>query len=139
MYRRESSCWKNRKWFSSFENLYCNVKMIKKTNKFSVSPYCSHLLSRKENIKFSKLPLVAFHCNCLINCIMIGWGCRPWNTTNITADTYLLVESGDWNTETKCKVCSNILRSVLEQLTLVLLVSFQNTLNTFRPILVLLF
>ena len=33
---------------------------------------------QKENIKFSEATLVAVHCNFLISCIMILWGCRPW-------------------------------------------------------------
>ena len=38
---------------------------------------------------------------------MIAMGYRPWNTANATANISLLVKSGNKNTETKCKVCSN--------------------------------
>ena len=72
--QRRSSCWKYRKWCSSFENRYHHTKMIeKKTINFSVSPCCTLLFSRKENIKFSEVALVAVHCNCLIGYLMIAW------------------------------------------------------------------
>ena len=59
----------------------CKINWDEKID-FSVSPYYTLLFSRKENIKFPEIALVAVHCNCLISCIMITWGCRPWNTTN---------------------------------------------------------
>ena len=45
----------------------------KNTINFSVSPYCTLLLSRKENMKFSEVVLVAAHCNFLISCLMTAW------------------------------------------------------------------
>ena len=71
-----------------------------------VSPYCSLLFSRKEIIKFSVEALVSALYNCLIGCIVITRGYRPWNTANTTADICLLTENSNKNTETKCKVCS---------------------------------
>ena len=71
---------------------------------FSVSPSCTLFFFNKENIKFSEVALVVVHCNCLIGCIMNVRAYRPWNNANTTADTYFLVENGNKNTETKCKV-----------------------------------
>ena len=68
---------------------------------FSVGSYCTLLLSRKEEITFSEVALVAFYCKCLISCIMIARRCRTLDTTNTTADIYLLVENGHENNETK--------------------------------------
>ena len=58
----------------------------KKIISFSVDPYCTLLFSREKNIK------------------VVAWRSRPWNTTNTTVDIYMLVENGNQNTETKCKV-----------------------------------
>ena len=72
--QRGSSCWKYRKWCSYFKNRYHHTKMVeKKTINVLVSPYCTLLFSRKENIKFSGVVLVAVHCNCLISYLMIAW------------------------------------------------------------------
>ena len=43
----------------------------KKIINFSVSPYYTLLFSRKENIKFSEVALVAVHCNRLIWCFAL--------------------------------------------------------------------
>ena len=62
--QRRSSCWKYRKWCSYFENRYHHAKMVeKKRINFSVSPYCTLLFSKKENVNFSDVALVAVHCN----------------------------------------------------------------------------
>ena len=72
--QRRSSCWKYRKLCSYSENHYHHKKMVEKnTIIFSVGPYCTLLFSRKENIKFSEVVLVAVHCNCLITCLMTAW------------------------------------------------------------------
>ena len=72
--QRRFSYWKYQNWYSYFENHYHHqAKMAeRKTINFSVSPYCTLLFSRKENIKFSEVVLVAVHCNCLISCLMIA-------------------------------------------------------------------
>ena len=50
-----------------------HAKMIeKKTINFSVSPKCTLLFFRKENITFSEVALVAVHYNCLISYLMIA-------------------------------------------------------------------
>ena len=79
--QRRSSCWKYLKWGSYFENRYHHAKMVeKKTINFSVSRYCTLLFSRKGNIKFSVVVLVAVYCNILILYLMIAWRFRPWIT-----------------------------------------------------------
>ena len=103
-----SRCWKNRKLRSCFENCYHHAKMVeKKEINVLVSPYFTLLFSRKENLKFSELALVTVDCSCLVGCIMIVRTYLPWNTANTIAGIYVLVEKGNQNTETKCKVCSN--------------------------------
>ena len=69
-----------------------------------VSPYCTLLFPRKENIKFSEVAFVPVHCNCLIGCIVIARGYCPLNTGNTTAEICFLVKNGNENTDTKCKV-----------------------------------
>ena len=64
---------KYRKWCSYFENHYHHEKILEKNRiNFSVSPYCTLLFSRKENIKFSEVVLVTVHWNCLISCLKIA-------------------------------------------------------------------
>ena len=60
-----------------------------------VNPYCTLLFSRKEIIKFSVEALVSALYNCLIGCIVITRGYRPWNTANTTADICLLTENSN--------------------------------------------
>ena len=68
MCQRRSSCSKYRKWCSYFENPYHYAKIIdKKKINFSVTRYCTLLLSRKEIFKFSEVALGSVHCNCLKN------------------------------------------------------------------------
>ena len=49
-------------------------------------------------------------------------------------DIYLLVQNDNKNIKEKCEASSILLASVLEQLTVVLLVSFSLTLNTFHTL-----
>ena len=52
---------------------YHHEKMVeKKTINFLLSPYYTMLFSRKENIKFLEVVLVAALCYCLISCFMIA-------------------------------------------------------------------
>ena len=114
--QRRSSCWKYRKWCTYFENRYHHAKMTeKKTINFPVSPYCTLLFSRKEYIKFSEVVLVAVHCipNQLpCDCLNPGLEILP-----ILQRIFICF----WKTAIKTM---NLLSSVLEQLTVVLLVSF---------------
>ena len=114
LYQRTSGCWKYWKWCSYFENHYHNEKMVEKnTINVLVSPYCTLLFSRKENIKFSKVVLIAAHCNCLISWFMIAW---------ISALKYY---SGYLLAYEKTAIKTlYFLSSILEQLTVVVLKSF---------------
>ena len=94
--------------------------------KFSVSPYCTRLFSRKENFKFLEVALSAVLCNGAV-----GW---IYEDINTTLDIYWLLKNGHKNTQTSCKVCSNLTKCTT-QLTFVLLVSFLLTLNTFLTLL----
>ena len=95
---RRSSCWKYWKWCSYFENRYHHPKVVeKKIINFSVSPYCTQLFSRKENIKSSEVALVAVHCNSWSATLWLP-DSQPWNTTNTIGNIYLLVKSGNYNT-----------------------------------------
>ena len=110
--QRRSSCWKYLKWCSCFENYYHHEKMVEKnTINFSVSPYCTLLFSRRKNIKFSEVVLVAVRCNCLISWVMTMW------------ISVLKYYSGYLLRKTAIKT-TNFSSSVLEQLTFVVLVSF---------------
>ena len=133
--QRRYCCWKYQKWFSHLKNRYHYAKVVENAKiKFSISPYCTLLFSRKENFKFFEVALSAVLCNGAVGCIMNVWGYQHWNTANTTLDIYLLFENGHKSTQTRCKVCSN-LTSVLQQLTFVLLVSFLLTWNTFYTLL----
>ena len=130
------SCWKHRKWCSYFENRYHPVKMVeKKKLNFSVSPVVFQ--KRKYQFfcrSFGSCPLQLpdqLHCDyvriSVLKCYQYCSG-------------YILVENGNLNTETKCKVCSNLLASIREQLSVFLLVFFKkNFEHLSHPILVLLF
>ena len=64
-----------------------------------VSPYCTLLLFRKENFKFSEVALVSVHCNCLIGHIIIVWGYRSRYTANTTVGIYFLIKNVNKITE----------------------------------------
>ena len=97
---------------------------------FSVGPYFTLLSSRKENVKFSEVALVAalqFWLCYDRTRILVLKHCQYYNG-------YLIICQKRQLKAWKKEVCSSLLTSVLEQFTLVLLVSFLLTLNTF-PIL----
>ena len=75
---------------------------------FSVSPYCTLLFSRKENLKFLEVALSDILCNGPVGCIINVWGYQHWNTTNTTLNIYLLFKNGHKSTQTWSKVCSNL-------------------------------
>ena len=62
---------------------------------FAVSPHCTLLFFRKENIKSDELALVAVHGNCFIGCIMTTRGYRLQNADHTTMDIYLFVGNGN--------------------------------------------
>ena len=107
---------------------------------FSISPYCTLLFSRKENLKCSEVALLVVLFNdvggSIVMCEAISIEILPtlqWSFTCI----YLL-KSDHENTQTRCKVYSNL--SILLQLfTFVLLVTFINLEQLSNPTLVLLF
>ena len=127
---------KYRKWVSHLKNHNHYAKVVENARiNFSISPYCTLLISRKENFKFFEVALPAVLCNGAVGCIMNVWGYQHWNTANTTLDIYLLFENGHKSTQTKCKVCSKLTSVLLQQLTFFLLVSFLLTLNTFHTLL----
>ena len=133
--QRRYYCWKYRKWGSHLKNRYHYANVVENAIiNFSITPYCTLLFSRKENFKLFEVALPDVLCNGTIGCIWNVWGYQHWNTANITLDIYLLFKNVHKSTQTKCKVCSN-LTSVLQQLILVLLVSFLLALNTFHTLL----
>ena len=71
-----------------------------------VNPCCTLLFSRKKIIKFSEVALVSVHWNCLIGCIIIARGYRPWNTANDTSVICLLVKDGYETLKQNAKFCS---------------------------------
>ena len=113
----------------------------KKRTVFLVSLYCTLLFSRKENIKFLKVALVVVHCNCLITCIMIEWGCRPWNKCYQYYSGYLLTcrkrQLKNWNKiQSLFKLFNKCTRTIECRLTSVFL---KNLKQLSHSILVLLF
>ena len=79
----------------------------KKSINFLVSPYWTLLFFGEKITKFCEVALVYVHYKFLIGCIAIAREYRPRNTVNTIVDICLLVENGNKNTETKCKICSN--------------------------------
>ena len=62
---------KYRKWVSHLKNRYHYAKVVKNARiKFSISPYCTLLFSRKENFKCLELALSAVLCNRPVSCFM---------------------------------------------------------------------
>ena len=100
----------------------------KNTINCSVSPYCALLFSRKGNIKFSEVVLVAVHCNCLISCL--------YDCVNLGLEILQRIFTCLWKMAIESL---NFLSSVIEQLTVALLVSLKNLEHLSYPILVLLF
>ena len=93
------------------KNRYHFAKVVENARiNFSVSPYCTLLLSRKEKFKLFEVALSAVLCNGPVGCIMNVWGYQHWNTANTTLEIYLLFEKDHKSTQTRCKVCSNLTR-----------------------------
>ena len=126
---------KNRKWVSHLQNRYHYAKVVENARiNFPISPYCTLLFSRKENIKFFEVALSAVLCNGAVGYIKNVSGYQHWNTPNATLDIYLLFENGHKSTQTRCKVCSNLTKCTTTidfRLTSVFLL----TLNTFHTLL----
>ena len=102
---------KYRRWISHLKNRYYYAKVIENARiNFSISLHCTLLFSRKENFNFFKVALSAGFCNSSVNCIMNVWGYQHWNTANNTLDIYLLFENSHKSTQTRCKVCSNLIK-----------------------------
>ena len=90
-YRKWGSLFKYRKWGSPLKNRYYYAKMVGNAKiSFSISPYCTPLFTRKENLEYFKAALSAVLCNGVVGCIMNVWGYQHENTANITANIYLL-------------------------------------------------
>ena len=114
------------------QNWLCDLRL--KYHKFLSSLYCTLLFCRKENLTFSGVAMLAVHCKCLAGCNMFVWGYRPFKS-----DIYLLAESGNKGTKTRCKVCSHLATSALKELTVFLLVFYQFSLSTFLALFLTLF
>ena len=100
---------KYRKWVSHLKNRYQYAKVVENARiNFSISLYCTLLLSRKENFIFFEVALSTVLCNGAAGCIMNVWWYQHWNTANTTLDIYLLLENGHKSTQKSCKVCSNL-------------------------------
>ena len=129
--QKRSCCWRYQKWdchlkHRYWKNIYTEAVENARIN-FSVSPYRTLWLARKENLKIFEVTLAVVLCNDVVGSIMNMWGYLHWNTANTIPDIYLLFvkQNCHKNTQTRCKVCSN-LSSVLQQLTFVLIVIFIN-------------
>ena len=126
-------CWKYQQWGSQLKNCYHYAKVVENAMiNFSISPYCTLLLSRKENFKFVQVPLPAILCNGAVGCI-----CEDMSIKIMPIKLWIFTffsKNGHKSTQIRSKVCSN-LTCVLQQLTFVLLVSFLLTLNNFHTLL----
>ena len=130
---------KCRNWVSLLKNGYHYAKLVENARiNFSISPYCTLVFSRKENFKFFEVALSAVLCNGPVGCIMNVWGYQHWNTANTTLDIYLLFGNGHKNTQTRCKVCSNLKKCTTTDFRLTS-VFFINLEHLSHPTLVLLF
>ena len=99
------------KWVSHLKSRYHYEKVVENARiNFSVSPYCTQLISRKENFKSLEVALSAVFFNGSVGCIMNVLGYQDWNTANTTMDIYLLFKKkkSHKSTQTRCKVCSNL-------------------------------
>ena len=125
---------KYRKWVRHLKNRFHYAKVVENSRiNFSISPYCTMLFSRKENFNFFEVALSAVPCNGAVGCIMNAWEYQHWNTANTTLNIHLLLENGHRSTQTRCKVCSNLIKCTIT--IEFLLVSFLLTLNTFHTLL----
>ena len=128
------------KWVSHLKNLFHYTKVVENARIiFWISPYCTLLFSRKENFKFLEVALSAVLCNGVVGCIMNVWGYQHRNTPNTTLDIYLLFKNDHKNTQTRCKVCSNLTRCDTKIDFRLTSVFFINLEHLWHPTLVLLF
>ena len=96
---------------SHLKNGYHYAKVAENARiNFSITPCCTLLFSRKGNFKFLEVALSAVLCNGPVGCIMNVWGYQHWNTASTTLDIYLLFENAHKSTQTRCKVCSNLIK-----------------------------
>ena len=131
---------KYRKWISQLKNRYHYAKVVENARiNFSISLYCTLLLSRKENFIFFEVALSTVLCNGAAGCIMNVWWYQDWNTANTTLDIYLLLENGHKSTQTSCKVCSNLTKCTTTIDFCLTSVFFINLEHLSHPTLVLLF
>ena len=123
---------KSRKWVSHLKDRYNYAKMVENTRiSFSVSPYCTLLLSRKENFKFMEVALSAVLCNGVVGSIMNMWGYQHWVPHwAFTCFLKTVIKA----LKQRVKFVQTY-QSVPQQLTFVLLVHFLLTLNTFHTLL----
>ena len=122
------------------ENHYHYTKLAENARiNFSISPYCTLLLSRKENFKTFEVALSTVLCNGSVGCIMNAWGYQHWNTANTALDIYLLFENDHNITQIMCKVCSNLTKCTTAIYFCLTSVFFINLEHLSRPTLVLLF
>ena len=94
---------------------YAKVEENARIN-FSISPYCTLLISRIENFKFFEGALSAVLCNGPVGCIMNVQGYQHLNTANTTLGIYLLFENGQKARKQGVKLVQNK-QSALQQLT----------------------
>ena len=103
---------KYRMWVNHLKNRYHYAKMVENARiNFSISRYCTLLLSRKENVKFLEVALSAVLCNSTVGCHceeQLFYECMRILALNTTLDIYLLFENGHKSTQTRCKVCSKL-------------------------------
>ena len=122
------------------ENHYHYTKLAENARiNFSISPYCTLLLSQKENFKIFEVALSTVLCNGSVGCIMNVWGYQHWNTTNTALDIYLLFENDHNITQIMCKVCSNLTKCTTAIDFCLTSVFFINLEHLSRPTLVLRF
>ena len=77
---------KYRKWVSHLKNRYDGAKVVENARiNFSIIPYCTLLIFRKENFKFLEVALSAVLCNGAVGRIMNLWryqhGITHWTFT----------------------------------------------------------
>ena len=131
---------KYRKWVSHLGNCYHYAKVVENAKiNFSISPYCILLFFRKENFKSFEVTLSAVLCNGPVGWIMNVWGYQHWNTASTTLDIYLLFENGPKSTQTRCKVCLNLIKCTKTIHFRLTSVFFINLAHLSHPTLVLLF
>ena len=127
-------------WVSHLKNHYYYAKVVENARiNFSISPYCTLLFSRKENFNFFEVTLSAVLCDGLVGCNLNMSRYQHWNTANTRLDIYLLLENGHKSAQTRCKVCSNVIKCTTAIEFRLTSVFFINLEHLSHPTLVLLF